>query len=228
MTENELIVSSINIYEWGSRVYQTATEFYDWDYIAVVPDDFPKEPDQYEFGNHTYNIEHESEWISKLQRNSVEALECLSLSPKFIVKKTKSYPFTFNPDGAHAAISERASIAWVKGKKKLTIEKDFDWRGGKKSIWHSLRLYLFGCQLAQGGIIWDYTIANKYYNDIVITKHGETGQEEWEYLKKTYHTLNNNLHSQMKAEFEKVKTGEYIPIYSIRPSKKYYEVMKNV
>ena len=30
------------------------------------------------------------------------------------------------------------------------------------------------------------------------------------------------------AEFEKVKTGEYIPIYSIRPSKKYYEVMKNV
>ena len=89
MTENELIVSSINIYEWGSRVYQTATEFSDWDYIAIVPDDFPEEPDQYEFGNHTYNIEHESEWLAKLKRNSVEALECLSLSPKFIVKKTK-------------------------------------------------------------------------------------------------------------------------------------------
>lgn len=224
MTENELIRTSINLYEWGSRVYQTSTESSDWDYIAVVPDDFSKEPDQYEFGNRTYNIEHESEWLEKLQRNSVEVLECLSLSSMFIVKNRKTYPFTFNPESAHSAISERASIAWVKGKKRLTLEKDFDWRGGKKSIWHSLRLYLFGCQLAQHGVILDYTVANKYYNDIVVVKHGETGQEEWEYLKKTYHALNNNLHSQMKAEFEKIKTGEYLPIYNIHPSKNYCEV----
>lgn len=205
MNENELIVSSINIYEWGSRVYQTATEFSDWDYIAIVPDDFSEEPDQYEFGNHTYNIEHESDWLAKLKRNSVEALECLSLSPKFIVKKTKSYPFTFNPDGAHAAISERASIAWVKGKKKLTIEKDFDWRGGKKSIWHSLRLYMFGTQCAQYGSIVDFTEANSYYNDIVVAKHGNTGKEEWEYLKESYHDLNNYWHSKMKLEFAQRK-----------------------
>lgn len=205
MNENELIVSSINIYEWGSRVYQTATEFSDWDYIAIVPDDFPEEPDQYEFGNHTYNIEHESDWLAKLKRNSVEALECLSLSPKFIVKKTKSYPFTFNPDGARAAISERASIAWVKGKKKLTIEKDFDWRGGKKSIWHSLRLYMFGTQCAQYGSIVDFTEANSYYNDIVVAKHGNTGKEEWEYLKESYHDLNNYWHSKMKLEFAQRK-----------------------
>ena len=205
MTENELIVSSINIYEWGSRVYQTATEFSDWDYIAIVSDDFPEEPDQYEFGNHTYNIEHESEWLAKLKRNSVEALECLSLSPKFIVKKTKSYPFTFNPENAHASISERASIAWVKGKKKLTIEKDFDWRGGKKSIWHSLRLYMFGTQCAQYGSIVDFTEANSYYNDIVVAKHGNTGKEEWEYLKESYHDLNNYWHSKMKLEFAQRK-----------------------
>lgn len=224
MTENELIATSINIYEWGSRVYLTSNDSSDWDYIAVVPDDFPKESDQYEFGNRTYNIEHESEWLEKLQRNSVEVLECLSLPLMFIVKNRKTYPFTFNPENAHASISERASIAWVKGKKKLTIEKDFDWRGGKKSIWHSLRLYLFGCQLAQCGVIFDYTVANKYYDDIVVAKHGETGQEEWEYLKKNYHTLNNALHSQMKIEFEKVKTGEYLPIYNIRTTKNYCEV----
>ena len=205
VTENELISTSINLYEWGSRVYQTSTDSSDWDYIAIVPDDFPKEPDQYEFGNHTYNIEHESEWVKKLQKNSVEVLECLSLSPKFIIKKRKTYPFTFNPDGAHAAISERASIAWVKGKKKLTIEKDFDWRGGKKSIWHSLRLYMFGAQCAQYGSIVDFTEANSYYDDIVGTKHGNTGQEEWEYLKKSYHDLNNYWHSKMKLEFAKRK-----------------------
>lgn len=205
MNENELISTSINIYEWGSRVYQTSTESSDWDYIAVVPDDFPKEPDQYEFGNHTYNIEHESEWLAKLQKNSVEALECISLSPQFIVKKKKTYPFTFNPDGAHAAISERASTAWIKGKKKLTIEKDFDWRSGKKSIWHSLRLYMFGAQCAQYGSIVDFTEANNYYNDIVIMRHGETGQEEWEYLKESYHDLNNYWHSKMKLEFAKRK-----------------------
>lgn len=205
MTENELISTSINIYEWGSRVYQTSTDSSDWDYIAVVPDDFPKEPDQYEFGNRTYNIEHESEWLTKLQRNSVEVLECISLSPQFIIKKIKTYPFTFNPESAHSAISERASIAWVKGKKKLTIEKDFDWRGGKKSIWHSLRLYMFGTQCAQYGSIVDFTEANSYYNDIVVTKHGETGQEEWEYLKESYHDLNNYWHSKMKLEFAKRK-----------------------
>ena len=205
VTENELIVSSINIYEWGSRVYQTATEFSDWDYIAIVPDDFPKEPDQYEFGHHTYNIDHESDWLAKLKRNSVEALVCLSLSPKFIIKKTKSYPFTFNPDGANEAISERESIAWVKGKKKLTIEKDFDWRGGKKSIWHSLRLYMFGTQCAQYGSIVDFTEANSYYTDIVVAKHGNTGKEEWEYLKESYHDLNNYWHSKMKLEFAQRK-----------------------
>ena len=201
VTENELISTSINLYEWGSRVYQTSTDSSDWDYIAIVPDDFPKEPDQYEFGNHTYNIEHESEWLAKLQRNSVEALECISLPSQFIIKKRKSYPFIFIPDCAHAAISERASIAWVKGKKKLTIEKDFDWRGGKKSIWHSLRLYLFGIQCARYGLIVDFTEANKYYTDIVVKKHGDTGRDEWEYLKKTYRPLNNYLHSKMKAEF---------------------------
>lgn len=205
MTENELIATSINIYEWGSRVYQTSTDSSDWDYIAIVPDDFPKEPDQYEFGNHTYNIEHESKWISKLQRNSVEVLECLSLSPQFIIKKRKSYPFVFNPESAHAAISERASIAWVKGKKKLTIEKDFDWRGGKKSIWHSLRLYMFGTQCAQYGSIVDFTEANSYYNDIVVAKHGNTGKEEWKYLKESYHDLNNYWHSKMKLEFAQRK-----------------------
>lgn len=206
MTENELIATSINIYEWGSRVYQTSTDSSDWDYIAIVPDDFPKEPDQYEFGNHTYNIEHESEWITKLKRNSVEALECISLTPQFIVKETKYYPFSFNLYEAHAAISERASIAWVKGKKKLTIEKDFDWRSGKKSIWHSLRLYLFGIQCAQYGLVVDFTAANKYYNDIVVKKHGDSGIDEWEYLKKTYHQLNNYLHSKMKTEFETHKS----------------------
>lgn len=205
MTENKLISTSINIYEWGSRVYQTSTKSSDWDYIAVVPDDFPKEPDQYEFGNRTYNIEHESEWIEKLKRNSVEVLECISLTPQFITKKTKSYPFIFNSDGAYAAISERASTAWVKGKKKLTIEKDFDWRSGKKSIWHSLRLYMFGTQCAQYGSIVDFTEANSYYDDIVITKHGNTGQEEWEYLKESYHDLNNYWHSKMKLEFAKRK-----------------------
>lgn len=205
MTEKELCNKAINIYEWGSRVYQTATDFSDWDYIAVVPNNFPKEPDQYDFGNHTYNIEHESEWVSKIQRNSVEVLECISLTPKFIVKERRVFPFIFNPDGAHAAISERASIAWVKGKKKLTIEKDFDWRGGKKSIWHSLRLYLFGIQCARYGNIIDFTGANQYYEDIVVKRHGNTGKEEWEYLKKTYHQLNNALHCKMKSEFGKVK-----------------------
>lgn len=201
MNESELISTSINIYEWGSRVYQTSTDSSDWDYIAVVPDDFPKEPDQYEFENHTYNIEHESEWLAKLKRNSVEALECIFLPPQFIIKKKKLYPFTFNPDGAHASISERASIAWVKGKKKLTIEKDFDWRGGKKSIWHCLRLYIFGIQLGCAKKIVDYTEANKYYEDIVLNEHGRTGAEEWEYLNKTYKQIKNNLHSSMKIAF---------------------------
>ena len=32
----------------------------------------------------------------------------------------------------------------------------------------------------------------------------------------------------MKAEFEKIKTKEYLSVYNIRPSKNYYQVMKNV
>jgi len=99
-----------------------------------------------------------------------------------------------------------ATIEYVGILAKLTIEKDFDWRSGKKSIWHSLRLYLFGIQCAQYGLIVDFTAANKYYNDIVVKKHGDSGIDEWEYLKKTYHQLNNYLHSKMKTEFETHKS----------------------
>ena len=209
MTENELISTSINIYEWGSRVYRTSTDSSDWDYIAVVPDDFPKKTDQYEFGNHTYNIEHESEWLYKLETNAVEALECVSLhqwDENLIIKETKQYPFHFHPRVAHSAISERASIAWVKGKKKLTLEKDFDWRGGKKSIWHCIRLYDYGIQVASNcGCVFDFSSCNSFYADIVLNSHGLNGKEEWEYFKKYYQPIVNLWHSKMKEAFAKIE-----------------------
>ena len=82
----------------------------------------------------------------------------------------------------------------MKAKKKLIVEKDYDPYIGKKSLFHSLRIILFGIQIAQYGKIINYEEANIYY-DIVKSEI-----IEWEYFKKKYQPIYNNL----KTEFRKL------------------------
>lgn len=86
------------------------------------------------------------------------------------------------------SISAKASNSWVKAKKKIN---QGDVRIGQKSLFHSLRIVMYGCQIAEYGQIVDYQCANKYWD--IIKKI-----EDWELLKEKFQPLKNQLNSKFR------------------------------
>ena len=202
----KLIMDAINIYYYGSCVYGTFCYNSDYDFVVVLPDNLKEEyrsyypMDQVTFmvdgEKFDYNIYFESDWIKELNNNTVTAMEIWSygIDSEYIVKQQKWYDANIDPKKIRHSFSLVASNSWVKAKKKLTVEKDYNPHIAKKSLWHSLRIYMFGIQMMRYGRIVDFTVANKYYNEIINSPN------DWEYLKNKYQPLRNELHSQFKTE----------------------------
>lgn len=173
----------IKAYPYGSQVYGTATEKSDNDYILVINNDFIMR-DEYKEENNDFNLYSEEQWREKQNNFDIDYLECISFENDSI---------DLDYDKIRSSISHTASNSWVKGKKKLTIEKDYAPYIGKKSIWHSLRILMFGIQIMNYGKIIDFKEANYLYDEIV---KNETN--DWEYYKEKYQALYNKLHSEFK------------------------------
>ena len=89
-----------------------------------------------------------------------------------------------------SSISQKSSHSWVKAKKKLIEGETYI---GKKSLWHSLRIMMFGIQLAQLKKIEDFKEANHLYHPIL------TGSNNWEEILGDHKGLYNELHSKFKV-----------------------------
>ncbi len=72
-----------------------------------------------------------------------------------ILKMTNDLGITFKLDKTklRVAISTIVSNSWVKGKKKLIVQGDYDLNLAIKSTFHSLRILDFGTQIAMEGKI---------------------------------------------------------------------------
>ena len=141
-----------NIYCYGSRVYGTSTEESDFDYILVLSDDYDRtaifdfsEDNQVEYDRTQCTIYTNTEFKDRLSNCDVSALECYFLPDKFREKENIKYNIEINRELVYRNFSQVASNSWVKCKKKL--EKEHDYRVGKKSLWHSLRILFFVRQI---------------------------------------------------------------------------------
>lgn len=193
MTKEQLINDAINVYCFGSQVYGVSTEKSDHDYIAIVPNDYEHYEEQIHFENEDFNLFFENEWIQMCKDNKIEPLECSFLDAKYIVKETKKFDIVIDYDAVRRTMSSISSNAYAKARKKLIIPKDFNPYCGKKSLWHCLRVLLFGIQLMNNDKIVDYTEANQYYDDIVRNEIND-----WEYFRQKYKPIYNQIHSQFK------------------------------
>lgn len=200
MTKEQIINDAINVYCFGSYVYGVATERSDHDYIAIMPNEYSELCEQVHFENSDFNLFSEDAWIDMCKRNCIETLECAFLNKKYIIKETKQYNVPLNYDFVRTVISSITSNSFVKAKKKLIVEKDYNPYSGKKSLWHCLRLLLFGIQIMDNDRIVDYTIANQYYEDIVRTEC-----VDWEYYRQKYKPIYNQLHSEFKIAHQRAK-----------------------
>jgi len=187
----------LNLYHYGSVVYNCKGTNSDNDYIVVVNNDSEYQ-EQLKINNNDYSFYKESEFRELIKKHEITALECLFLDSKFIVRETVKFDFELDLQQLRESISKKSSNSFVKAKKKLIVEKDYDLYVGKKSLFHSLRIILFGTQIAIYGKITNYEEANIYYNDIV-----NNDVVEWEYFKNIYQPIYNNLKTEFRKWAEK-------------------------
>ncbi len=184
----------INIYSYGSRVYGTHTENSDFDYIVVSDTQIPHQ--QIDKENTNYTIYSMEEFYKQIREYEISALECLFLPANQIIKNSQPIqpPSDFDLGKLRSSISAKASNSFVKAKKKFIVEKDRNIYVGKKSLFHSLRIPIFGCQLATSGKITNYAAANHYWPDIL-----NNPSENWE----DYHKIYKPIHNKEMTEFRK-------------------------
>lgn len=191
----------LNIYQWGSRVYGCFTDKSDYDYNIIVTDDYEPFYDNIEIDDIHMNFYKLSTWEEMIKRNKIETLESLFSDNQFIIKETIKFDIKIDLVELRKSISQRCSNAYDKCRKKLIIEKDFSPYIAKKSLWHCIRILMFGIQCSKYGKIIDYTEANKYYKDIILNE-----SNDWKHYKANWHLFCNNL----RTEFRKHTEGAWI------------------
>ncbi len=191
----------LNIYQWGSRVYGCYTDKSDYDYNVIVADDYENFTENIELEDNHFNFYKLYQWQDMMNRNTIEVLECIFTDRQYIIKETIKFNIEINLVELRKSISKICSNAYDKCRKKLTIEKDYSPYIAKKSLWHCIRILLFGIQCAEHGKIIDYSVANKYYNEIVLNNCND-----WLYYKNNWHVFCNNL----RTDFRKYTEREWV------------------
>lgn len=155
----------INIYQYGSRVYGNYNNSSDYDFIVIVSD---KTNNQ--FSDRLININYftPEEHQNRLDEHEISALECHFAPDEFIIHETMRFRFDLDLNSLRHSLSAKSSNSFVKAKKKLTIEKDYDLNIGRKSLWHSFRIIDFGIQICEKGTI-DYSSMNELFKEIMMS-----------------------------------------------------------
>lgn len=194
----------------GSIVYGTYEEgVSDIDYLVVVDDscdgilsDYPKGEFQFEVVNDyidsksDFTFVTQANFITSIRNNEIDRLECL------FTKKSEYYDSMFILDKwkLRKSVSSICSNSWVKAKKKLIVDKDYNLRIAQKSLWHSLRIYMFGIQIAKYNTIKDFSEANYLWNEIK-----NEPDPIWDVYYAKYKPLFNKLHSELVELCERPK-----------------------
>ena len=193
---------AIGIYLYGSRVYGTYGA--DSDYDVVVVSHIEEPVVQFKWFKLNCTVYSIIEFEKMLNAHEISVLECIFLPDEFKYKHYIEGQIGFGLDQLDTyklrhSISAKASNSFVKAKKKFTILEDKDIYVGKKSLFHSLRIPIFGKQIAEHRRIVDYTAANHYWPTI-----RDCTIEDWEYYKKKYQSVHNNLMSEFRKAAPKV------------------------
>lgn len=171
------------ICKYGSQVYGNIHKDSDFDFL-IITEDTTLSMDFLPL-NSNYQILSPQEYQNDLNNHDIRAIETYFYLWEYGINNFK---FTLNLLKLRHAISEKASHSFVKSKKKIIQNDVFI---GQKSLYHSLRILMFGIQIAKYGKIIDFAEANQYWQDIIDTPN-------WECLKNKYQPIFNSLKSRFK------------------------------
>lgn len=190
----------LSLFAYGSRVYGTADEDSDRDYICVIDKETDEVKNQsqlnFEDGDITFYME---EYFKELLKNhEISAIECvfeklMVYNPQKQAEYKEYFKSVYNPQKLRESLSKKASNSWVKGKKKIVVEKDYNWRVAIKSIFHAIRILNYGWQIAvTGGNIFAFGMVNEVYFRLKQIPEGT----DYSVLKKEFQPIYNRYHSE--------------------------------
>jgi predicted nucleotidyltransferase len=203
---NEL-PSSAALYSYGSIVYGTTDEASDFDFQVIVSDKdvelTKKKLNQINKGYIDLHLHSLSDFLLAIEAAEPYAIECLFLPKEYVYRDSFSNQFmekyhSVKKTTIRSSFSEKASNAWVKGKKKLIVDKDYNERIAIKSIFHSFRLYEFGIQLGLLGKIENYKAVNNILLDLKSIE-----DKSWDSINKMFKLKNNEASTVFKQALPK-------------------------
>jgi hypothetical protein len=178
------------IYVFGSRVYGTSGYSSDWDFIMIANNAVSNQ--EIRSGDFNIHVIVPDEFEKMLKAHHPGAIECFYAPQEFRLLETITFNFKISIPSLRHSFSHVSSNSWVKCKKKL---EQNDYYIGVKSLFHSLRIPMFGIQIAKEGYISDFSCANKIY-DVIFSRNDWS----WEELDEKFRPLKN----QILTDFRKV------------------------
>lgn len=154
----------LNIYQYGSRVYGCNRLDSDYDFIIVtkslsLPSGAFK---QNAISNEDRTIQgvlfSRSGFIDAINNYEMNALECLFLEPKFVIKQIIDFKITkWNEKEMVKKVISKASNSFHIANMQA---QDYQKQMAKKGIYQALRILMFGLQLKKYQKIVNYSEAN--------------------------------------------------------------------
>ncbi len=192
------------IFLYGSSVYKSTSSLSDVDVIVVSDNKDDEwnplfsskiakmlgidEVPRLDVSN--YSLE---EFVEGINNHEISFLECLFLPPSLVVFSNGNMPeINIDLPKLRESISRKSSNSWVKAKKKLVVGEDYNEYIAKKSLFHSLRILMFGQQIAEHKKIVNYSVANDYWEDI------KNMPPDWSALDLKYKAIFNAESSKFK------------------------------
>jgi len=171
-----------NIYVFGSQVYRTTTHNSDWDFIMVA--NTPNTNQEIRSGDFNIHVMTVDQFLKNLKEHHSSSVEAFLTPKEFRLQEDVKFDWKPNIPSLRHSFSHISSNSWVKCKKKM---EQGDYYIGVKSLFHSLRIPIFGIQIAQTGNIYDFSEAN-YIHDKIFSK-----EWTWDELDTEFRPLRNSI-----------------------------------
>ena len=183
-----------NVYLFGSQLYHTSNDNSDYDYIIIANNSV--ESTEVRRGLFNIHIYTPDKFISDLNWHRINNLECIYAPNWAKLKETIKFDdFKIDKNKLRHAISHISSNSWVKCRKKLDEREYYI---GIKSLFHSIRIPMFGIQIAKSGRITDFSCANHIW-DKLRKKHWNWSELDTEFRPILNQTLSEFRKSSPKT-----------------------------
>lgn len=190
----QIIPNSENLYcgfSFGSRVYGNYSDLSDYDFILIYNNIQPIQ--QVVNDKYTFNITTKEMFQKDLNEHKPYALECFFLdSQKVLLNPAKNFNFSLNYEKLRSAFEQKADNEFLLFRERFNSG---DFIRGKKCLFHSIRILLFGLQIKKYGKIIDYSQANFIWENIKSSNNLHYGYYESKYFP-IFHTLKKQMSSE--------------------------------